>query len=1071
MNFQRLYTPPTFGDEDKDFLARILHIILLAFLAILVFLTILIFVIGQYNFAPILGLLFIINLPTFWLLHRGYLKLTSIWALLNILGAASYFMYIGKGLQDVALLAFPIIIIVSSLILDRRTYAFIVGMSLVLLGLITYDQLLSLFHFPELVANLYIDFAVVAAFLIVTAVVMYVITDNMQNNLIRVRNELAERKLAEEALRLSEIEYRSLFENVPDGIYRTKPDGQILSANPALVQMFGYDTEDELKLAGGVENLYLDPAEREKSLQKLEKDGEIHNSEISLKRRDGSLMFLLENALAIKNDEGRIIYYEGVLTDITERKQAEEAERDQRTLAEALRETAETLSRTLDFGSVLEQILNIAGRVVPHESATIMLIKDGKLHLAGSQGYQERGSSPEKIMGELNLQDPGNLRQIFESHQPVLIPDVSAYPNWKPLPGTEWLRSSVGAPLLLQDNVIGFLLLDSGTPGFFTPLHAQRLQAFADQAAIAVQNSRLFEAATRQLEELSALHRVALAGIQATNVDELIERVTQTIGDAFFPDHFGVILLDESENVLRPHSSYRGLPSSGTPKSFPPTLGVAGRVASSGQPKRIGDIRLDPDYFQATSETLSELCVPIHLGERVIGVLNAESHQLDFFTEEDERLLVTIAGQAAVAIDNFNLLKRLQSSNLELERRVEERTSELNRINVELKHANRAKDEFLATMSHELRTPLNSVLGFSESLLEQRRGPLNEKQEQYVGLIHSSGQHLLDLINDILQVSKIEAGMLELHPDTISVKEICESSLYFIKEMAAKKSISVEFKNENSIPMLYADPQRLKQILVNLLNNAVKFTPEKGKVSLEVHRNDERDQIQFSVTDNGIGIARENLPKLFIPFSQIDSSLSRQYEGTGLGLALVLKLTELHGGSVMVESEPGMGSRFTINLPWSEEKSIEPEQDAELVSPITVVEEPVVIDGQPAKILLAEDNMSNVLTIQEYLSDHGYDVIVAHDGAEAIAMAEESSPNIILMDIHMPQMDGLEAIRRLRATPKFASVPIIALTALAMPGDRERCLEAGANEYLSKPVSLKGLVKTINSLLQNNSDE
>ncbi|HKI54807.1 MAG TPA: ATP-binding protein, partial [Anaerolineales bacterium] len=502
-------------------------------------------------------------------------------------------------------------------------------------------------------------------------------------------------------------------------------------------------------------------------------------------------------------------------------------------------------------------------------------------------------------------------------------------------------------------------------------------------------------------------------------------------------------------------------------KSFPLTRGIAGKVATSGEPLRIGDIRHVPDYYQITSETLSELCVPIKLGERVIGVLNAENSQPNFFTAEDERLLVTIAGQTAIAIENFNLVERLQSSNIELEKRVEERTSELSHMNVELTHANRTKDEFLANMSHELRTPLNSILGFSETLLEQRRGALNEKQEQYVNLIHSSGQHLLGLINDILEVSKIEAGKLELRPDIISVKEVCESSLNFIKEMAAKKSISLEFKNESSIPSLRADPQRLKQILVNLLSNAVKFTPEKGKVSLDVQLNDEKDQIQFSVTDNGIGIARENLPKLFIPFSQIDSSLSRQYEGTGLGLALVLKLTELHGGSVRVESEPRMGSRFTVILPWSKEKSIKTGQDTNSAPLTGIADEPVAIDGKSAKILLAEDNMSNVLTVQEYLSDHGYNVIVAHNGAEAIEMAEKTSPNIILMDIQMPQMDGLEAIRRLRTMPEFASVPIIALTALAMPGDRELCLEAGANEYLSKPVSLRGLVNTIEYLTQS----
>ena len=392
----------------------------------------------------------------------------------------------------------------------------------------------------------------------------------------------------------------------------------------------------------------------------------------------------------------------------------------------------------------------------------------------------------------------------------------------------------------------------------------------------------------------------------------------------------------------------------------------------------------------------------------------------------------------------------------ELERRVEERT-------IELTFANRAKDEFLANMSHELRTPLNSILGLSESLLEQMRGPLNEKQEQYIGLIQSSGQHLLGLINDILQISKIEAGKLDLHPNVISVKEVCESSLNFVKEMAAKKAISIKFTKDQSISTLRADPQRLKQILVNMLNNAVKFTPVKGKVSLEVSLNTEKDCIRFSVTDNGIGISPEDLPKLFAPFTQLDSNLSREYEGTGLGLMLILKLTELHGGSVHVESEPDKGTQFTIVLPWSKQETSPQKGDSSSTTPIETFDTPTPISVPHAKILLAEDNESNVLTVQEYLSAHGYDVTVAHDGLEAIALTKKASPDIILMDIQMPNMDGLEAIRRLRAAPKSASVPIIAVTALAMPGDRERCLEAGANEYISKPVSLKGLVETIHT--------
>ena len=198
----------------------------------------------------------------------------------------------------------------------------------------------------------------------------------------------------------------------------------------------------------------------------------------------------------------------------------------------------------------------------------------------------------------------------------------------------------------------------------------------------------------------------------------------------------------------------------------------------------------------------------------------------------------------------------------------------------------------------------------------------------------------------------------------------------------------------------------------------------------------------------------------------MDGSLSRQYEGSGLGLVIVYKLTELHGGSVQVESEPGQGSRFTVILPWSEAETKDPRQDSKAAASMEVMDTSLSNSADRGAILLAEDNMSNVLTIQEYLSDRGYEVVVAHNGIEALDMAKEASPNIILMDIQMPEMDGMEAIRRLRATPEFASVPIIALTALAMPGDRERCLEAGANEYISKPVSLKLLVQSINELLK-----
>ncbi len=451
---------------------------------------------------------------------------------------------------------------------------------------------------------------------------------------------------------------------------------------------------------------------------------------------------------------------------------------------------------------------------------------------------------------------------------------------------------------------------------------------------------------------------------------------------------------------------------------------------------------------------------PLIAKEEIKGVLEIYHRSTLHPDAEWLGFLETLAGQAAIAIDNTQLFDSLQRSNTKLEQRVVERTAELQR-------ANRAKDEFLANMSHELRTPLNTVLGLSETLLEQRRGSLNEKQIQSIELIASSGQHLLGLINDILEVSKIEAGKLELHPTTVSIKELCESSLNFIKEMALKKRIHVEFINEEAIPTLYGDPQRLKQILINLLMNAVKFTPEHGRVSLTVFTDSENDQILFSVKDTGIGIASGDLHRLFTPFTQLDSSLARQYPGTGLGLVLVQKLTDLHGGSVQVESEIGMGSCFTIALPL---RQYIPEQVSGAdAAAFADAEHPALVPSSSKErgvVLLAEDNEINSRMLVEYLEAQGYRVPNARDGEEVLEKAGELSPDIILMDIQMRKMNGLEATRRLRADPRFASTPIIALTALAMPGDRESCLEAGANEYLSKPVSLKMLLEIIERLTE-----
>jgi PAS domain S-box-containing protein len=384
--------------------------------------------------------------------------------------------------------------------------------------------------------------------------------------------------------------------------------------------------------------------------------------------------------------------------------------------------------------------------------------------------------------------------------------------------------------------------------------------------------------------------------------------------------------------------------------------------------------------------------------------------------------------------------------------------------NIELSRVTRLKDEFLANMSHELRTPLNAILGISEGLLAEVNGALSHEQRELIATIEHSGRHLLELINDILDLAKMESGKFELAFSIVSIQGLCESSLPFVKQMALKKSIQLSVSVPENIGCISADLRRIRQVLINLLSNAVKFTPNGGQVSLIACPDPDHQRIGLRVIDTGIGIAPEDRGKLFQSFVQIDSSLTRQYAGTGLGLSLVKHITELHGGTVTVESEVGKGSCFTVWLPW--------------IPTLPSPDHPTPVDANPSAsvssvspesvsplVLLAEDDKVNVKTFSNYLRRRGYRLVVASNGLEAIAIAKSQRPDVILMDIQMPHMDGLEAMRLIRAEPELIPVPIIALTALAMPGDRDRCLDAGANEYLTKPVRLRQLTDVIQVLL------
>jgi PAS domain S-box-containing protein len=462
--------------------------------------------------------------------------------------------------------------------------------------------------------------------------------------------------------------------------------------------------------------------------------------------------------------------------------------------------------------------------------------------------------------------------------------------------------------------------------------------------------------------------------------------------------------------------------------------------------------------------------VPVQVDDEVFWRADGGSFPVEYHSNPIYR-----AGKLAGAVVNFSDISErkraeaqlreahdaLAEERAHLAERVRERTAELDRANEELARTAQAKDEFLAAMSHELRTPLTSILGLSETMEDGLLGRLSEQQAKAARTIHENGTHLLELINEVLDMSRVASGRVKLHWDQVPVNQLWEASLRLIRPSAKAKGLDVRTNIDPDVRLLRGDSRRLKQMLVNLLGNAVKFTPEGGAIGLDVEGDKARKLVRISVWDTGVGIPAEQRDRLFKPFVQLDSKLSRQYDGTGLGLALANGMAELHEGTIEVDSAAGAGSRFRVTLPWDPEAQsaarIPPEDDA---PDETGIQTPIL--NQP-RVLLVEDNDSNLEMLSTYLGIRNCKVSTARNGIEAIALAKQRLPDVILMDVQMPEMDGLEATRRLRQDPALRLTPIIALTALAMPGDRERCLEAGMDDYLSKPLGLKELHRTLTS--------
>jgi signal transduction histidine kinase/CheY-like chemotaxis protein len=673
----------------------------------------------------------------------------------------------------------------------------------------------------------------------------------------------------------------------------------------------------------------------------------------------------------------------------------------------------------------------------------------------------------------------GLTSHIIQTGQPLLI-NENAIERYKEL-GALFLpsetedaaKSWLGVPLISGGQVSGTIRLENYEREFaYSEADVSLLQTLANSMSVALENARLFDETNRLLgdakqraAELVTVNNISQALASQLNLDELINLVGSEMRNVFKANIVYLALLDKKTNIINfPYQYGENL------RPLKLGEGLTSKIILTGQPilvnKDLQELRKQMGVQQVGVPAASYLGVPIPVGDEVIGVLSVQSTEHENrFNDNDQRLLSTIAASVGVALRKAKLFDEIHQAKME---------AEAARKNAE--KANEAKSAFLSTVSHELRTPLTSVLGFAKIIkkrLEEKIFPITDRSDpktaktidqinENLNVVVSEGQRLTHLINDVLDLAKIEAGKMEWNMETVSLPEIAERAIAATSSLFEHNNLQLKKDIGTGLPDITGDRDKLIQVMVNLISNSVKFTP-KGTVTCKVF--EKNGEVVVSISDTGIGIAPQDHDAVFEQFKQVGDTLTDKPKGTGLGLPICKEIVEHHGGRIWLESELGKGSTFLFALPITKATAPKPIHLDDLVRRLKeqVVQSQLTVKGQTATVLIVDDDDSIRSLLQQELGEAGYFIEEARNGKEALARVRANRPDLIILDIMMPEMNGFDVAAVLKNDPETMDIPIIVLSIVQ---DKLRGFRIGVDRYLTKPIDTGILFNEIGSLLE-----